>query len=103
MNEGFDLAGEETTGPISCNVKSPHATWSVFNIGQLSVLFSYGRPVGFSTPDRTFVRDKVKRATQKHLNAWQDFRSHQTISPEEFDAALLVEMQEALNTIQQES
>lgn len=93
MNEGRDLTGEEENdSPLSCTVKSPHATWSEFRVGDLSILFSYGRPVGFKTPHRTLVRDRVKRATTKHLNAWQDFRTHQIVPPKSFVEALTFEL-----------
>lgn len=104
MNEGRDLTGEEENdSPLSCTVKSPHATWSEFRIGDLSILFSYGRPVGFKTPERTLVRDKVKRATVKHLNAWQDFRIHTSVKPKYFNEELVIEIQEALYKIQAHS
>jgi hypothetical protein len=99
MNEGFDQTEQEMDLALSCSVKSPHATWSVFRVGDMSILFSYGRPVGFSTETRAFVVDGVKRATQKHLNSWHDFRQQETVQPDEFISRLVDALEKAIDHI----
>lgn len=85
MNEGeeFDLS----SAPVHAH--SPHSSWSTLVIGDVSVLFSYERPVGISLADRTYTRSGMKRATQKRLNSWRSFRQMQMLPEDDFDSLLL--------------
>ena len=75
------------------HISVPQISWAVVELGQLSILFSYGRPAGFSWgSDGTFVLPS-KRATVKHLNTWRDFRTHHELPPAEFESRLLIAIQ----------
>lgn len=74
--------------PTRCSVKTPQASWSVVNIGKISILFSYGRPAGVDIGAKVYVLPS-KRSTVKHLNIWRDFRIQTEVPEPEFTETLL--------------
>lgn len=79
--------------PARCSVKTPQASWTVVNVGNVSILFSYGLPAGVDTGKEVFVKSS-KRSTVKHLNTWRDFRRQIELPELDFNLALM----EALHT-----
>ncbi len=77
--------------PISC--RSPYSRWVDIQIGTVSILFSYGIPVGLDSIAGCFTLQPSTRATAKHLNLWRDRTLHITVSPEVFDSYLLAALQ----------
>lgn len=82
-----------------CSVKVAQTTpWVQLDIGQTSILFSYGRPVGISHKNEVFVLASNK-STTKHLNRWRDFRAHKEVPQGSFDTILRVAVTTALKEI----
>jgi len=77
---------------------SPYARWVVVEVGVLSILFSYSRPVGLEYLDGVYVLEGTSRATQKHINTWRDYNRQHRISKQKFDSLLFAALsQESLS------
>lgn len=92
----------DATKFLACSTKVPHATWTSVDIGGMSVLFSFGHPVGLGLGKVTYVRGAIKRASQKHLNNWRDFRQQVEITPDEFDSRLVDSLEREVKRLREQ-
>lgn len=79
------------TSPPVATVKVPQTTaWVQLDLGKVSILFSFGRPVGVDTgKDAGVFVLAANKATTKHLNRWRDFRVQIELPLREFNLAVL--------------
>ena len=71
------------------HLETPYSSYGVLDLGVLSILFSFGRPVAFDYLDGPKMLDGLPRFSSKHVYTWRDFRKISILSSREFDSALL--------------
>lgn len=74
---------------VNLTTNPPHNTRIEVNIGALSVLFSYGSPIGFSYHDGPYVREGLNRFQQRHVNQWRRFDTQTKVPFTEFHLGFL--------------
>lgn len=79
---------------VYCSSKPPHNLHNEVNIGVLSIFFSYGKMVGYSYAGDTFILLGTTSTTQRHLNKWRPFKSHQHIPRPKLTLGLLAALQQ---------
>ncbi len=79
---------------IHCTSKPPHNLHNEVNIGELSIIFSYGRVAGYSYAGETFITLGAVSSTQRLLNRWQPFKSHQPLPRQKITLGLLAALQQ---------
>lgn len=81
------------TVALNLTTNTPHNTRIEVNVGALSILFSYGAPVGFDYINGAFAVDGLSKTQQKHLYQWRKRSVISWVSRAELTAQLLASLQ----------
>lgn len=79
---------------FTCTSKPPHNTHNEVTIGTVSIIFSYGRVAGYYAAGISYVAQDVSPVTQRHVNKWRDFRTHNRVPRRELISGLLAALQQ---------
>src|SRR4051812_36420934 len=74
---------------VNLTTNPPHNTRIELNVGRVSVLFSYGSPIGVHYNEEVLVLEGLNRHQQKHANQWRRFDTQSKVSHQQLNEAFL--------------
>lgn len=85
---------------LNLTTNTPHNTRTEVNVGVLSILFSYGIPVGFDYVNGILAWEGVTKTQRKHLYQWRNGKSFKWVSASKLTQELLSSLQTEAEAIQ---
>jgi hypothetical protein len=85
---------------LNLTTNTPHNTRCEVNVGVLSILFSYGMPIGVDYIDGTYAWQDATKTQQKHLYQWRNRSAIKWVSKEELTQRLLTSLQTEAEALQ---